>query len=113
MQNFKRLLVVIIALALAASVVFFTLENRTPIELVFFDWSTPELPIALYVLSAFILGLIIGPLVSWWPHKRLRMRYNKQLKQLKACEQRVKALQISEARVDTAALPAAEITKVS
>lgn len=113
MRNFKRLLVVIIALALAAGVVFFTLENRTPIELVFFGWSTPELPIALYVLSAFILGLIIGPLVSWWPHKRLRMRYNRQVKQLKACEQRVKALQVSDLAQNATALPAAEIAKVS
>ena len=37
MRSFKRLLIVIIALALAASVVFFTLENRTPTQLVFLD----------------------------------------------------------------------------
>lgn len=113
MRSFKRLLVVIIALVLAAGVVFFTLENRAPIQLVFFDWPSPELPVALYVLSAFVLGLIIGPLVSWWPHKRLRMRYNKQIKQLRACEQRVKVLQTSEAVDNAAALPVAEISKTS
>ncbi len=36
MQSFKRLLVLIIAVALAAAVVFFTLENRTPMSLLFF-----------------------------------------------------------------------------
>lgn len=102
MRSFKRLLIIIIALALAASVVFFTLENRTPTQLVFFGWITPELPMALYVMSAFVLGLVIGPLVSWWPHKRLRMRYNKQVKQLKACEQRIKALQETAVAVEDA-----------
>lgn len=93
MRNFKRLLIVIIALVLAASVIFFTLENRTPTQLVFFGWQTPELPTALFVMSAFIIGLILGPLTTWWPQQRLRMRYNKQAKQLKACEQRLAQLQ--------------------
>ncbi len=93
MRNFKRLLIIIIALALAASVIFFTLENRTPTQLVFFGWHTSQLPIALFVLSAFIIGLILGPVTTWWPQQRLRMRYNKQAKQLKACEQRLAQLQ--------------------
>lgn len=93
MRNFKRLLIIIIALALAASVIFFTLENRAPTQLVFFGWHTSQLPIALFVLSAFIVGLILGPVTTWWPQQRLRMRYNKQVKQLKACEQRLAQLQ--------------------
>ncbi len=113
MRNFKRLLVVIIALALAAIVVFFTLENRQLIQLIFFGWQTPELPVALYVMGAFVLGLVIGPLVSWWPQKRLRMRYNRQVKQLKACEQRVKALQTADAKEKAPALPAVETPEAS
>lgn len=97
MQSFKRLLVLIIAVALAAAVVFFTLENRTPMSLLFFGWQTPELPIALYVISAFVLGLVLGPLLSWWPHQRMRMRYNKQIKQLRACEQKIETLQAEQA----------------
>lgn len=93
MRNFKRLLIIIIALALAASVIFFTLENRAATQLVFFGWHTSQLPIALFVLSAFIVGLILGPVTTWWPQQRLRMRYNKQAKQLKACEQRLAQLQ--------------------
>lgn len=108
MQSFKRLLIVIIALALAACVVFFTLENRSLTQLVFFGWATPELPLALYVLSAFVIGLVLGPLASWWPHKCLRMRYNKQVKQLSACEQRIKALQSANTADDSKTLPQAE-----
>ena len=109
MRNFKRLLIVIIALVLAASVIFFTLENRTPTQLVFFGWQTPELPTALFVMSAFIIGLILGPLTTWWPQQRLRMRYNKQAKQLKACEQRLAELQ---GDVDSAE-PRAEVAQLS
>lgn len=109
MRNFKRLLIVIIALALAASVIFFTLENRTPTQLVFFGWQTAELPTALFVMSAFIIGLILGPLTTWWPQQRLRMHYNKQAKQLKACEQRLAELQ---GNVDSAE-PQAEVAQLS
>ena len=109
MRNFKRLLIVIIALVLAASVIFFTLENRTPTQLVFFGWQTPELPTALFVMSAFIIGLILGPLTTWWPQQRLRMRYNKQAKQLKACEQHLGELQ---GDVDSAE-PQAEVAQLS
>lgn len=113
MQSFKRLLVLIIAIGLAAVVVFFTLENRTPVHLLFFGWQTPELPMALYVLSAFVLGLIIGPLVSWWPQQRMRMRYNKQVKQLNACEQKVRALQEAAAEQAEPANSAAELPNIS
>ena len=115
MQNFKRLLIVLIALALAASVIIFTLENRTPTQLVFFGWQSPELPAALFVMGTFVLGLIIGPIVSWWPQQRLRMRYNKQAKQLKASQQRIAELQAHDAELkesdaiepETAQLPKA------
>ncbi|QEY58721.1 LapA family protein [Pseudomonas sp. C27(2019)] len=111
MQSLKRLLIVIIALALAASVVFFTLENRGLTQLVFFGWQTPELPLALYILSAFVMGLVIGPLLSWWPHQRLRIRYNKQIKQLSACEKRIKTLQESNTADESKALPHTEPVK--
>ncbi len=113
MQSLKRLLIVIIALTLAASVVFFTLENRNLTQLVFFGWQTPELPLALYVLSAFVIGLVIGPLVSWWPQQRLRMRYNKQVKQLSACEKRIKALQEASTAEDSKTLVQAEPAKTA
>ncbi len=111
MQSFKRLLVFVIALGLAAAVVFFTLENRTPVHLLFFGWQTPELPMALYVLSAFVLGLIIGPLVSWWPQQRMRMRYNKQAKQLRICEQKIHSLQQAATDQSAPATTPAELPK--
>lgn len=103
MRNFKRLLIVIIALALAASVVVFVLENRVLTQLVFFGWTSPELPTALYVMGAFVLGLIIGPVMSWWPHQRLRIRYHKQAKQLKIHEQRIIEQQAAKAAQKAAA----------
>ncbi|SRR5690554_5832442 len=113
MRSFKRLLVLIIALALAAAVVFFVLENRTPTQLMFLDWQTPQLPLALFVMSAFVLGLLLGPLISWWPQQRLRMRCNKQAKQLKAYEQEIKTLKNATAGKDLAVSPGEELAKAS
>ncbi len=62
------------------------------------------MPIALYVMSAFVLGLVLGPLLSWWPHQRMRMRYNKQVKQLRACEQKIETLQAAEQAVSVKAV---------
>lgn len=109
MQSFKRLLVLVIAIGLAAAVVFFTLENRTEVHLLFFGWQSPDLPMALYVMAAFVLGLIIGPLVSWWPHQRMRMRYNKQVKQLRTCEEKVQSLQDAAAQSPTQAVTTVEL----
>ncbi len=113
MQSFKRLCVVCLALGLAAVVLFFTLENRTPVHLLFFGWQTPELPMALYVMSAFVLGLILGPLLSWWPHQRMRMRYNKQVKQLRTCEQKIQALEGANLERVEVAAPPIEVVKPS
>lgn len=115
MQGLKHFLVFLIAIALAAAVVFFTLENRTPVHLLFFSWKTPDLPIALFVISAFVLGLIIGPLLSWWPHQRVRMLYNKQVKQLRACEKKIQSLQKAKVTVieETPALPSASVVEVA
>lgn len=113
MRSFKRLLVFIVAIALAAAVIIFTLENRTPVQLVFFGWQTPALPTALYVLSAFVLGLVLGPVLSWWPHQRLRIRLNKQAKQLRASEDKLKALEGASADQAVSVNSTQELPKAS
>lgn len=113
MRSFKRLLVLIVAIGLAAVVVLFTLENRTPIQLLLFGWQTAELPMALYVLGAFVLGLVLGPVLSWWPHQRLRMRYNKQVKQLRASEEKIQALQSTAVEQKAELNSAPELPKAS
>jgi uncharacterized integral membrane protein len=63
MRNLKRLIFIIIALLIAAAIVVFVLENQQSFALVFFGWNAPELPVAVPVIFALLLGMMIGPLL--------------------------------------------------
>lgn len=64
MRHLKRALVVLFVLLIAAVVLFFVLENQQAVSLAMFGWAAPAAPVALLVLSAFVLGLAIGPLLG-------------------------------------------------
>ncbi|WP_053162117.1 lipopolysaccharide assembly protein LapA domain-containing protein [Pseudomonas brassicacearum] len=65
MRNFKRLTLVLAALLMASAVVLFVIENNQPFALLFLDWSTPQLPISVFVLLALLVGMMLGPLLVW------------------------------------------------
>ncbi len=64
MRNLKRALAVVFVLLLAAVVLFFVLENQQAVSLVLFGWSAPEMPVAVLVLAALVIGLAVGPLLG-------------------------------------------------
>ncbi|AZL72904.1 lipopolysaccharide assembly protein LapA domain-containing protein [Pseudomonas oryziphila] len=64
MRNLKRALVVLFVLLLAVVVVFFVLENQQSVALVLFGWSAPQMPVAVLVLAALVVGLAVGPLLG-------------------------------------------------
>ena len=63
MRNLKRLIFILIALLIAAAIVVFVLENQQSFALVFFGWNAPELPVAVPVIFALLVGMMIGPLL--------------------------------------------------
>ena len=63
MRNLKRLIFILIALLIAAAIVVFVLENQQSFALVFFGWNAPELPVAVPVIFALLVGMLIGPLL--------------------------------------------------
>lgn len=63
MRNLKRLIFIVIALLIAAAIVVFVLENQQSFALVFFGWNAPELPVAVPVIFALLVGMMIGPLL--------------------------------------------------
>ena len=63
MRNVKRLIFLVIALLIAAAIVVFVLENQQAVALVFFGWNAPELPVAVPVIFALLVGMLIGPLL--------------------------------------------------
>lgn len=74
MRNFKRALAVLFVLALALLVLFFVLENQQTVALVLFGWSAPEMPVAVPVVAALLVGLAIGPLLGAYGVLRSRRR---------------------------------------
>lgn len=78
MGNFKRIALVLLALLMALAIVLFVLENHQPVALFFLGWSAPQLPVSVFVLVAFLAGMAIGPLLTWFmgARRRLKQRMN-------------------------------------
>src|SRR3979490_798323 len=61
MSNFRRLSLGLFALLVVAATLVFVLENQQPASLSLFGWTTPQLPISVFVALALISGLVVGP----------------------------------------------------
>lgn len=73
MRTFKRMVLLVFFMALVALVLLFLLENQQPVALNMFGWTLPALPVALFVILAFVVGLIIGPVLGGC----MRLRHNR------------------------------------
>ncbi|MCK9238248.1 MAG: lipopolysaccharide assembly protein LapA domain-containing protein [Thiopseudomonas sp.] len=82
MQKIKRAIVFVFLLAVALVVLLFTMENRQLVHLSLMGKETPDLPLALFVLVVFVVGLIVGFAINWLRSKGLEHKFRKQAKQL-------------------------------
>lgn len=74
MQWLKRAVLIIVLLLVALATIDFMLENQQNIALQFLEISSPELPISLFIVIAFILGSVLGIFIGWLLTARLRLR---------------------------------------
>ncbi|MCQ6258027.1 LapA family protein [Pseudomonas sp. Q11] len=74
MRSFKRLALVVLVLLVAAVIVLFVLENTQPVALLFLGWPTPQVPVSVFVLLAFLAGMMLGPLLAWFMGLRRRFK---------------------------------------
>ncbi|WP_434705434.1 LapA family protein [Pseudomonas sp. Z1-12] len=74
MRNFKRLVLVVLALLVASAVVLFVLENNQSVALLFLGWSSPQLPVSVCVLVSLLAGMMVGPLLAWFMGARRRSK---------------------------------------
>lgn len=65
MLIFKRVGLSVLVLCVAITSIVFVLENQQPSTLLFLGWSTPSLPISLYVVVSLLLGMVVGPLMAF------------------------------------------------
>jgi len=80
MRNVKKLLLVFIVLAVVAVTLLFVLENQQAVALAFLGWAGPQLPVSVLVILAFLLGLIIGPLLGTYVAHRSKRKFRRELK---------------------------------
>lgn len=72
MRGVKRVVLVLMVLVVALVVLAFVLENQQGASLSFFGFATGQLPVSVFVVVAFIVGMLIGPLLSALVCKRRR-----------------------------------------
>lgn len=64
MRGVKRVALVLIVLIVALAILAFVLENQQDVALAFLGWSTPELPVSVFVALALIVGMLVGPVLG-------------------------------------------------
>lgn len=82
LANIRRLLLVLCLILTGVAVLVFVLQNRQPVKLVFWGGPTVELPVAVLLSAAFMLGALFALLISLWLLARLRLRIARQQREL-------------------------------
>lgn len=74
MNIIKRILLGAAALLAGLFIIIFILENRQPVALTLFGQSTAMLPLASFLVLAFLAGLVVGPLLGSALYMRMHHR---------------------------------------
>lgn len=89
MRRFKQILLVILLLIVALFVLVFILENNTEVAINFISFTTPQISLAILIITAFVLGLILALTVSYFTLLKIRLRLAITKKQLTACQKQL------------------------
>ncbi|MFC6298380.1 DUF1049 domain-containing protein [Pseudomonas sp. CCM 7893] len=65
MRGVKRVALVLIVLVVALVILAFVLENQQDVALSFLGWSTPQMPVSVFVAVALIVGMVVGPIIGF------------------------------------------------
>lgn len=74
MQWLKRAALIIVSLLVALATLDFVLENQQSVTLQFLEMRSPEFPLSLFIVFAFIFGSLLGIFIGWLVTTRLRLR---------------------------------------
>jgi uncharacterized integral membrane protein len=74
MRNLKRVSLAVFLLMLALAILVFILENQQSVALQYLGWAGPRLPMSAITLIALLIGMLIGPCISWLLGQSSRVR---------------------------------------
>ncbi len=74
MFGLKRALLFFFMLLIVALVVLFVLENQQVVSLVMFGWSMSDVPLAIPMILALLLGFSVGPILGVYIVMRAKCR---------------------------------------
>ncbi|MGY2339219.1 LapA family protein [Pseudomonas sp. SDO5532_S415] len=66
MRNLKRVLIAVFVLLLVLAILAFVLENQQSVTLLFLGWAGPQLPVSVVMVVALLIGMVVGPIISWF-----------------------------------------------
>lgn len=92
MRAMRRVLLGLILLIVAVGTLIFVLENRQTASLMLFGWPTPELPMAVFVAAALLLGMLVSPLLGMLFYGRMRVQLVSRQRQLDECQKELARL---------------------
>jgi uncharacterized integral membrane protein len=74
MRNVSKIIVAVLLLLITAAALSFTLENQNSVSLVFFGMVFPPLAISILLISAFLLGAVLGSVAVMFRRYLLKKR---------------------------------------
>ena len=73
MGKLRKLVLIVALLVVGIACLVFVLQNQQSVVLNFLTWSSPGVPVSVFVLCGILLGMLVGPLV-FGIRRRLRRK---------------------------------------
>lgn len=86
MRRFQQVLLFIMLLIVAAFILIFILENNAEVAISFLSLTSPTLPIAVFIVTAFLLGLVLALIIGYVVLFKVKIKLTLTKKQLAACK---------------------------
>ena len=92
-KRIKRILLLSLALIAILAGFKFSVDNEQPLQLILFGWHLPSIPIGFWILSALLLGCLLGLALSYLPNLLARRSLKAKEKKIIRLEEQLKNLQ--------------------
>ncbi|MEB2625108.1 DUF1049 domain-containing protein [Pseudomonas sp. YuFO8] len=72
MRNLTKIIMVALITVISAGILVFTIENQNSVSLVFLGGVAPPIAVSILILTAFLMGMAIAPILVFLRRNRLK-----------------------------------------